>query len=67
MENLENKRYWIWFSLIKGLGCVRKRKLLQLYKSPENIYNLTKKELLKIEGIGEETIYNIIKERNDNK
>ena len=48
MENLENKRYWIWFSLIKGLGCVRKRKLLQLYKSPENIYNLTKKELLKI-------------------
>lgn len=64
MENLENKRYWIWFSLIKGLGCVRKRKLLQLYKSPENIYNLTKKELLKIEGIGEETIYNIIESKN---
>lgn len=64
MENLENKRYWIWFSLIKGLGCVRKRKLLQLYKSPENIYNLTRKELLKIEGIGEETIYNIIESKN---
>ncbi len=64
MENLENKRYWIWFSLIKGLGCVRKRKLLQLYKSPEKIYNLTRNELLKIEGIGEETIYNIIESKN---
>ena len=31
MECLEKKKYWIWFSLIKGLGCVRKNKLLQLY------------------------------------
>lgn len=64
MKNLENKKYWIWFSLIKGIGCVRKRKLLQLYKTPENIYALTRKELLKIKWIGEETIYNIMEAKN---
>ena len=64
MKDLENKKYWIWFSLIKGLGCVRKNKLLQLYKTPEKIYNLTKDEFLKIDGIGEEIAQNIIKSKN---
>ena len=37
MEDLENKKYWIWLSLIKGLGCVRKNKLLKMYGTPERI------------------------------
>ena len=65
MENLENKKYWIWFSLIKGLGCIRKKKLLELYKTPERIYNLPKEELLKVDGIGEETVTNIIEAKNE--
>lgn len=65
MENLEEKRYWIWLSLIKNLGAKRKSKLLELYKSPEKIYKLTKEELLKIEGIGEETAKNIIVSKNE--
>lgn len=64
MENLEDKKYWIWFSLIKGLGCVRKNKLLQLYGTPEEIYKLGRSELLKIDGIGEETVSNIIEAKN---
>lgn len=64
MGNLESKKYWVWFSLIKDLGCIRKRKLLELYKTPENIYNLTRTELLKIGGIGEKTAANIIKSKN---
>lgn len=64
MESYENKRYWIWLSLIKGLGSVRKKKLLKLYKTPKRIYNLTRKELLEIEGIGEETILNILQSKN---
>ena len=60
MENLEEKRYWIWLSLIKNLGPKRKLKLLELYQNPEKIYKLTKEELLKIEGIGEETVKNIM-------
>ena len=53
MENLEEKRYWIWLSLIKNFGPKRKLKLLELYKNPERVYKLTKVELLKIEGIGD--------------
>ena len=45
--------YWIWFSLIKNLGSRRKLKLLEIYKTPERIYNLNKKELIKIPNIGE--------------
>ena len=65
MENLENKKYWIWFSLIKGLGCVRKNKLLKIYGTPEKIYKLSKRELLKVDGIGEETVTNIIEAKNE--
>ena len=65
MESLEEKRYWIWLSLIKNLGPKRKLKLLELYQNPEKIYKLTKEELLKIEGIGEETAKNIILSKNE--
>ncbi len=65
MKDLENKRYWIWFSLIKKLGCIRKKRLLEIYKTPEKIYNLTGKELAKINGIGEEIIHNIMESKNE--
>lgn len=65
MKDLENKRYWIWFSLIKKLGCIRKKRLLEIYKTPEKIYNLTRKELAKIDGIGEETIHNIMESKDE--
>ena len=65
MESLEEKRYWIWLSLIKNLGPKRKLKLLELYQNPEKIYKLSKEELLKIEGIGEETVKNIILAKNE--
>ena len=58
------KRYWIWLSLIKNLGPRRKLKLLELYKTPDKIYTLTKEELLKVEGIGEETVKNIIESKD---
>ena len=65
MEDLENKKYWIWVSLIKGLGCVRKNNLLKIYGTPEEIYKLSKRELLKVDGIGEETVTNIIEAKNE--
>lgn len=55
----------MWLSLIKKLGSKRKLKLLELFKNPEIIYMLTKDELLKIDGIGEETANNIISLKNE--
>ena len=60
---IRKNRYWIWLSLIKGLGAIKKKKLLEIYKTPENIYKLDKDELLKIEGIGEKLADKILNER----
>ena len=60
MDSLVDKRYWIWFSLIKGLGSRRKLRLLELYGSPEVIYNLKRDDLLMVEGIGDEVANNIV-------
>lgn len=60
MEKLENKKYWIWLSLIKNLGSRRKQKLLEIYKTPDKIYKLEKKELLRIKGIGESLVNSIL-------
>ena len=48
MANLEDKRYWIWLSLIKGLGAKRKVMLLEKFKDPSVIYNLKEKDFLRI-------------------
>lgn len=53
MKNLEKQKYWIWLSLIKNLGCIRKKKLLEIYRNPEKIYQLSYQELMKVESIGE--------------
>ena len=60
MNNLEKNKYWVWLSLIKGLGIRRKIKLIERYKSPEIIYNLSKKELLNNKEIGKEIANNIL-------
>jgi len=54
---LEKNKYWVWLSLIKDLGSRKKQKLLEIYKTPENIYKLNKKELISVKGIGEKIAY----------
>ena len=60
MEELINKKYWIWLSLIKDLGSIKSKKLLEKYKAPEVIWYLDKKQLMEIEGIGERSAENIL-------
>lgn len=62
MNNLEEKKYWVWLSLINGLGAIKKKKLLELYETPEKIYKLNKGELLQIPGIGEKLVDKILNE-----
>lgn len=58
---MNKKQYWIWFSRIESLGSIKKQKLLEKYKIPQNIWNASEEELLKIDGIGEETAKQILK------
>jgi DNA processing protein len=53
--------YWIWLSQINGIGPVTAKLLLDVFKTPENIYKTSKNELVDIRGIGNITadiIYN---------
>lgn len=59
MQSLEEKKYWIWLSMIPNLGSKKKEILLKMYKNPETIYYLKQEELLRIKGIGEKTIENM--------
>ncbi len=44
----KKNKYWVWLSLIKDLGSRKKqKKLLEIYKTPENIYKLNKKRINK--------------------
>lgn len=57
---MEDKRYWVWFSLIKDLGARRKMKLLKKFKNPKNIFNLNEEELLECEVIDSKILDNIL-------
>jgi len=45
--------YWVALSLISGVGSTLFKRLLDRFKTPEAVFRAPKKELLKIEGIGE--------------
>lgn len=59
---MNEKQYWIWLSRIEKVGSIKKQKLLEKYKTPQNIWNAKKEELMKIDTIGEETAKQILKE-----
>ncbi len=45
--------YWLALSLIPGIGSTLMRRLLDRFKTPEAVFHAPRKELLKIEGLGE--------------
>lgn len=56
-----NLVHWIWLSQINGIGPITSKVLLNIFKTPQNIYKATKSELVDIHGIGNATaniIYN---------
>lgn len=57
---MEDLYYWVWLSRIKNLGNIRMKKILKLFHNPKAIWNLKRKELLNIEGIGEKTADEIL-------
>ncbi len=60
---MKNNKYWIWLSRIEGLGSVRKKKLLDMFREPEVIWKLKFEEIIAIEGFGKKIADKIL----DNK
>ena len=55
--------YYIWISKIKGIGPVLSTHLVSYFGDIIKVYNASKEELMKVDGIGEKTANTII----DNK
>ena len=49
-------KYWIWFSRINKIGAKTQNELLEKYKTPEKIYNLSKQELRTNKFLNDEQI-----------
>ena len=56
---INEKEFKVWISLIRNLGFKKYQKLIQEFGSKDNLWHASKKQLLKIEGIGEK-LSNII-------
>jgi len=60
----DKMNYWIWFSTIEGIGAIKKKKLLDSYKTPEKIFQLSKEKLLEVCGISEKNVDSILKSKD---
>ncbi len=56
--------YWLWLSIIKGLGPILGKRLLAKFKDPREIYAADKAELQTVKGIGDVLASAIISSRS---
>ena len=64
---MKNLKEWIWISCLDSLSPIKKYKLIQIYKEPQNIINLSENELNKISFLTENNIKNILDKTIKNK
>lgn len=57
--------YWVWLSSIRGLGSIRKQRLLNEFKYPDAIYKASLKELMKVDGVDEKTANTIFNSKDE--
>ncbi len=48
--------YWLWLSLKPGMNSGKMQKLLEIFSSPEAVYNMSAKEISQVRGIDKRTI-----------
>lgn len=64
MKLLTENKYWIWLSLIKDLGSIKKQHLLKRFKNPKAIFYASELELLEVNGIGDNAVKKIFESKN---
>ena len=62
--NKEEIKYWIWFSKLREINCINKKRLLDRFKSPCEISKLNKKNLQSIGILDEKSIKAILNQEN---
>lgn len=59
---MDAKAYWVGFNLIKGIGSVKTRLLLEKFETLENAWKASSQELLSI-GLSEKLVSNFVSKR----
>ncbi len=57
-------KYWIWLATLETLNPIQKKKLLDIYKSPQNIYDEKIEELSNLKFLKKSNIVEISKKRD---
>lgn len=60
----EELLYWLWFSKLKILSCLKKKKLLDKYKSPEKIWKMSRLQLEEENILNENEIQDVLNKKN---
>ena len=48
--------YWLWLSLKQGMNATKMERLLKVFKSPKNIFEMTRDDFNKVPRLGKRTI-----------
>ena len=56
--------YWIWYATLKTLNRIQKKKLLELFQNPNNIFKLKKEELLNLKFLKQSNIEEMLQNRD---
>lgn len=56
--------YWVWLTLLKGIGPLIAKRLLNEFGTPENVYNADYEQLIKVSGIGSLTANMILNNKS---
>jgi DNA processing protein len=62
---MKEDKYWVGLSMIKGLGPINIRNLLDYFKTPRSIWFAARKELKMVKNIGQVRAETIVKVRNN--
>ncbi|HEY5984482.1 MAG TPA: DNA-processing protein DprA [Anaerolineales bacterium] len=60
----QDKRFWLGFNLVRGIGAVRLRSLIEYFGSAEDAWKGTPEEL-RTAGLGPKTVARLVAVRND--
>ena len=58
---MPNELLWIWFACAMGEGCMASDKLLDKYKNPATIYELTSEEIKQLDYLSVTQRRNLLK------
>jgi DNA processing protein len=54
-SDVDSYRHWVALRMVEGIGDVTLRDLIAHFKDPSIVFNASKRELLRVDGIGEKT------------